>query len=249
MSVDQRAVVAANNNADLYEAMFSSQGLNYKRLPFAFVGSDSPPPYYSNLTALSPNHVDDIVLQINALVKQFDGAIILKDSFCQLNIEANGFDILFGASWIWRKPDTQTTSSNWQPVKNEADLLLWEKAWKKSGSATQSRMFNVEMLERPEIFFLGHENHGEFEAGCIANKSGDCIGISNIFSRSPSDFVFAQAAAAVASISPHMPIVGYESGEALDYAQMTGFSTVGDLRILVAKAATFCGLGHRRDGR
>lgn len=239
MSVDQRAVIAANNNADLYEAMFSSQGLRYKRLPFAFAGRDGPPPYYSNLTALSPNHIDEIVLQIKALAKQFNGAIGLKDSFRQLNVEANGFDVLFGASWIWREPDIQTTSSHWQPVENETDLLLWEEAWKKYGSATRRRMFNVEMLERPEISFLGHKNHGEFEAGCIANMSADCIGISNFFSRSPSEFVFAQATAAVASTGPRLPVVGYESGAGLEYARMTGFRSVGDLRILLAKAAAF----------
>lgn len=239
MSVDGRAVIAAKNNADLYEAMFASQGLSYERLPFAFVGKDNPPPYYSNLTVLSPHHVDEIVLQIKALSKQFNGKVGLKDSFSELNIEANGFDVLFGASWIWREAGTPTTSCNWQLVEHAADLLFWEAAWKEAGSTTPHRMFNETMLERSEIFFFGLKKHGAFEAGCIANRSTDCIGISNVFSRTSSASVFAQATAAVASIDPHMPIAGYESGEDLDFARLAEFSTVGDLRILFAKGAKF----------
>lgn len=133
----------------------------------------------------------------------------------------------------------QTISSDWQPVENETDLILWEAAWKKSGSSTPHRMFNAQMLQQSEICFLGLKTHGEYLAGCIANQSRDSIGISNVFSASPSADVFAQATGAVASIAPHKPIVGYESGADLDYAKRAGFISVGDLRILFAKAARF----------
>lgn len=236
MSVDQRAVIAANNNADLYEAMFSSQGLRFKRLP---LGTDHPPPYYSNLTVLSPNHADDIVLQIKSLATKFNGKIGVKDSFCRLNLGANGFDTLFKASWIWREATSQTTPCDWQRVEDKTDLLLWEKAWKRSGAATQQRMFNVKMLERPEISFFGRKIRCEFESGCVANESANCIGISNVFAKSSPVLVFAQATAAVASIDPHKPIVGYESGRDLEHVRKTGFSTIGDLHILIAKVVTF----------
>jgi len=39
LNIDERAVIAADNNADLYEAVFSSQGLRYERLPFGFVAN------------------------------------------------------------------------------------------------------------------------------------------------------------------------------------------------------------------
>lgn len=65
------------------------------------------------------------------------------------------------------------------------------------------------------------------------------MGISNVFSASPAADLFEQAAAAAASVDPHLPIVGYEAGESLEQAQSAGFTTVGDLRILVANAATF----------
>ncbi len=239
MQVDERAVMAAGNNADLYEAVFATQGLNYARLPFAFVGRDAPPPYYSNLTALLPDAVDSIVLQVRALAEQFNGAVGLKDSFCRLDLAANGFDVLFEASWIWRAPGTSTPAADWQRVDNEADLLLWEEAWKQCGSATGYRMFRAGMLQRPDMVFLGRKTDGAFEAGCIANRSADCLGLSNIFSRSPSAASFAEAAAAAAWVDRHKPLVGYEAGENLHHAHMAGFETVGKLRVLVTEDASF----------
>ena len=239
MDVDQRAIIAAGNNADLYAAMFDVHGLAYERPPHAFVGKDRPPPFYSNLTVLSPGHADEIVLRLRDLAQAFDGAIGLKDSFSELNLGPNGFDVLFGASWIWREAGPQAGPGAWERVETGADLVLWEAAWKLSGSPTPQRMFTDGLLERPDIALLGLRRGEGFAAGCIANISDACVGISNVFSRSPDDDVFAQAACAVASVAPHLPIAGYESGSDLKQAREAGFATVGDLRILVARAARF----------
>ncbi len=106
-------------------------------------------------------------------------------------------------------------------------------------AATTNRMFNDAMLSRPDVWFFGSKKHGEYEAGCIVNRSAGCIGISNIFSKTESDrsvssTLFGQATAAASSVDPLLPIVGYESGEDLESAKSAGYSTVGDLRILLS---------------
>jgi len=239
VSVDERAVSGAKNNADLYEAMFRSHGLAYERWPFAFVGRDRPPPYYSNLTVLSHDSHDDVMAQLADLASRFEGAVGVKDSFCRLRLEGNGFRTLFEASWIWRAPENHHFPGTWRVVDSPDDLISWEESWKKNGSPTQHRMFPGPMLDLPDMFFLGSKNGDTFEAGCIANTSEACIGISNVFSTSPSAEAFAEAAAAVSAIDPRLPVVGYEAGRELDYARRAGFETVGDLRILVSKAAVF----------
>jgi hypothetical protein len=239
MGVDDRAVLAANNNADLYEAMFASKGLRYDRRHHAFVGKDTPPPYYSNLTVLAPDHNDAVTRELLVLAAQFGGNIGLKDSFCELNLQGNGFSELFAATWIWRAAGTKSAPCTWQRVKNSVDLRLWEEAWMAAGSPTPGRVFEDALLHMPGIYFLGLKNHGVYESGCIANKSGDCIGISNVFSRFSSDAVYAEATAAVASIDPALPIVGYEAGTDLEHAHLAGFEATGKLRILTAKAASF----------
>ena len=238
MGVDARAILAAGNNADLYVAMFASRGLGYERLPYAFVGKDRPPPYFSNLTVLAPEHSDDIRMLLGSLAAKFNGEIGLKDSFSELELQANGFETLFGASWIWRDAGLQTSPNSWERIETDADLDLWEAAWKKAGSAAPDRLFSADLLNRNDIIFLAHRIGGVIQAGCIANISAACIGISNVFT-TRSQEVFAQAAAAVAGLAPHLPIAGYESGDDLGDARRAGFVTVGDLRILVAKAARF----------
>ena len=46
--------------------------------------------------------------------------------------------------------------------------------------------------------------------------------------------MYDQATAAVASIDPSVPIVGYEATENLEAACRNGFEIVGNLRVLVA---------------
>jgi hypothetical protein len=238
MAYDERAIMAANNNADIYEAMFRSRGLHYERLPYAFVGKDMPPPYYSNLTVLSENYLSEILLLLRSIARKFNGAVGFKDSFCEFDLRDNGFDLLFDASWIW-KPAANPPKTNWVRVENSLDLEQWEHAWGRSGSPTQIRMFSDTMMQRPDIVFFGKRIAGSFVAGCIANASSDCVGISNVFSLPPSVDTFHEATAAVSSISHGLPIVGYASGPALDSARRVGFEATGDLRILVAKNAQF----------
>lgn len=238
MNVDPRAIMAASNNADLYAAVFSANGLEFTRKLHGFIGEDVPPPYYSNLTILLPDHADSVTAELRVLSQRFDGSVCVKDSFCELALENNGFEVLFGASWIWREPRPEA-ATNLTRIDTKTGLESWEAAWKRSGSPTPHTMFPAALLERADTVFLGHIVDDAILAGCIATISDDCVGISNVFSVSNSSEVFAQATAAVSSLAPDLPIVGYESGDDLAHALDAGFSPVGDLRILVARKAQF----------
>ena len=236
---DDRAVMAANNNADWYQAMFACRGLRYERKTFAFVGKDQPPPYHSNLTILSPNRTDEILSELRVVAETFQGVVGFKDSFCEFDLQASGFEILFTASWIWRPAQTASPASAWLKVEHPLQLEQWEAAWKQSGSPTDERMFPEALLGSPDISFLGKMEGGEIVAGCAANLSDKCIGISNLFSRSREEDLFQQASAAVASIDPCRPIVGYVAGHSREAACRAGYLTTGNLRIMVAENARF----------
>ncbi|WP_375588139.1 hypothetical protein ABWH89_12175 [Hoeflea alexandrii] len=238
MNVDPRAIMAASNNADLYAAVFSAHGLDFARKPYGFIGQGRPPPYYSNLSVSLPGHADEVTAELRALSEKFVAGIGVKDSFCELALEGNGFEVLFGASWIWRGPGRDEVPG-WIRINRAAGLQRWEAAWKQSGSPTPHTMFPAALLERADTVFLGHVVDGAILAGCIASLSDDCVGISNVFSVSNSSEVFAQATAAVSGLAPDSPIVGYESGDDLNHARDAGFLPVGDLRILVARKARF----------
>ena len=237
--IDERAICGARNNADWYETMFTVHGLKYSRKSYAFLAEDVPPPYYSQLTVLSPDKEATVISELALLAERSKGVLGLKDSFCQLDLVKNGFRTLFEASWIWRSPLRTSIPAGWEIVSHADDLSSWEDAWKRNGSPTSRRMFPDVFLTRNDVVFLGQKAQGRFIAGCIANRSDDCIGLSNVFAEVPSEKMFSQAAGAVAATCDSLPIVGYESGEDLEYAMKANFSRVGDLRILLSEDAKF----------
>jgi hypothetical protein len=109
----------------------------------------------------------------------------------------------------------------------------------KFGSPTGARMFRDSMLARPEVKFWGKTAGTEIVAGCIANMSDECVGISNLFFAPSEQFDFREATAAVGSLDRHRPIVGYAAGPGLKAARRAGYETIGALRILNADNACF----------
>lgn len=236
---DERAICAALNNADLYEAVFSVHGLGYQRKTCAFVARDDPPPYYSNLTTLSPQGGASVLRDLRRLSVQFKGVLNVKDSFCRLDLAANGFQTLFQASWIWREPKQVAMADGWDIVRKPEDLTLWEEGWKSFGSPAQKRIFPQAFLSLGDVVVIGQKVDGRFVAGCIANRSENCIGLSNVFAKMPSAEQFSMAATAAAAPFECLPVVGYEAGAGLTYARQCGFETTGKLRILRALNARF----------
>lgn len=238
MAYDERAILAANNNADLYEAMFQAWALRYERRPSAFVGRDRPPPFYSNLTVLAPGARDEIISHLRGLALRFGGSVGFKDSFCEFDHRASGLSLLFQASWIWRSPSAGP-GSDWLKVGHQLELEEWEAAWKRAGSPTDHKMFRNSLLRDDRLTFLYKREAGQVVSGCIANLSDGCVGISNVFSLADEVGSFAEATAAVASMNPRLPIAGYARGPRLIAALQAGFEATGDLRILNAQDADF----------
>lgn len=236
MALD-RAVIAANNNADLCEAVFGSWGLCFARRSYAFVALDPPPPYYSNVTITSRLRTEEVISLLCDLTNANGGAVGLKDSFCELDPQKLGLEVLFQAIWIWRDAQASGFPEGWLKVESPTALANWEKAWKRSGSPTSAHMFRSALLQNFHITVLGKMDAGECVAGCIANRSSDCIGISNVFSVYHDENIFKEATGGVAFIAPDLPIVGYKSQDNLEAVRNAGYQTTGDLKILVSPQA------------
>ncbi len=224
---DPRVTLAAANNADLYQVVFRGHGLRFRRSDNAFVAVDQPPPYYSQMTVLSPDDPEAILAEVDALAQRAEAVVGLKDGFSTLDLTGRGFETLFDAQWIWRAP--QSAQPTWKVVSSAAGLDCWEAAWKRGGSPTDVRMFPPDMLGDASVAFLANWDGDQIVAGCIANLSPDCVGVSNVFG---SD-AFAAAAKAVGALYPTLPIVGYESGPDIENAIRAGFETIGTLRIWI----------------
>ncbi|MCZ6637843.1 MAG: hypothetical protein O7C66_06565, partial [Alphaproteobacteria bacterium] len=121
-SIDHRAVLAANNNADLYQAVFIAHGLRYRREPHAFLGLDDAPPYYSNMTTLTPQDTSRQRAELNKLSSEFRGGFGVKDGFCRLHLADSGYRILLEATWLWAAPMTApgTPMPGWERIQTPA---------------------------------------------------------------------------------------------------------------------------------
>jgi hypothetical protein len=239
MGPDQRAVIAANNNADLYQAIFSALGLRHKRRIFAFVSEDTPPPYYSHLTVLRPESRRHVVGELRHLSRRFKAALSFKDSFCEFPVGYGGFKLLFEASWLWRPPQAASLPEDWVTLRDPRELAAWEAAWKSARSPSREKVFGAKLLQTSDIVFLGKKDGGNFVSGCIANRSTTCVGISNVFSVTHNEGAFEEAAATVAYMSPTLPIVGYAAGRQLEEARRSRFQTTGPMRVLEANDTSF----------
>ncbi|MDG2067837.1 MAG: hypothetical protein P8J84_04450, partial [Paracoccaceae bacterium] len=130
---------------------------------------------------LSHKAQNDICRQFKDVVQRFSGRAVMKDSFCQMDAQSEGLEVLFDASWIWFGKDKQRPSCTWKRVKSNSDLQLWQDAWKQSGFPTDVKMFNETFLNKEDIFIFGQKNSGVFEKGCIGNRSRNCIGYRTYF--------------------------------------------------------------------
>jgi hypothetical protein len=198
---DLRTRLAAGNNADLYAAMFSAHGLAFCLTDHAFGAADRPPPYYSHLIVLAPDAGDAILAEFKALAVRHEERLGLKDGFCSLDLKRAGFKTLFKAQWIWKAAQT-TCRSEWTRIDNPEALIQWEAAWQSRSPAPQ-RLFPPALLDRRDIALFARPEGTVFAAGCIANLSDECVGVSNVFGDAPD--IFSEAAKAAQSFASPLP--------------------------------------------
>jgi hypothetical protein len=132
----------------------------------------------------------------------------------------------------------------WVRVKNEPELLKWEHAWR-GDAANQSasrvaRQFPASLLANRDIAFLaGKSAHDEIVAVAVANRTGDVVGLSNVFGRADAADLWLGATSAARDAFPvGLPLVGYERGDDLRHAIDSGFQPIGPLRVYVLNNAS-----------
>ena len=222
-----KARVAAHNNANLCAAIMAANGIRTERDEIAYRCIDKPLPYYPKLVTLAPVATDEL----NARCKGVSG---IKDSFSCLDVDALGLRVAFNASWIWCDAQQRDMPDKWVRIEHAEVLLDWHRAWRGDDAPTELEIFPFACLENPELAFFARLSSTQVEAGCVANLSNEAIGISNVFSSISNDKqLYEEALAAVGTVDNERPVVGYEHGADLDAACRAGFEPIGPLRVLI----------------
>lgn len=221
---------AAHNNAVWCAAVSRDGGFTAG----AWTSPRRTPPYYPDAVTLTRD------ADAAALVAAIDtGAphASVKDSFAALDLAPAGFEVLFDAQWIHRPAGAPPAAPAlaWSRVADAAELEAWETAWDGEES---TGLFHPALLtdHAGEIaFFAGRDAAGRILAGAAANRSGEVVGLSNVFTADGArdDEAWTGALAGVASLWPGLAVVGYESGDDLDAALRHGFAAIGPLLIWI----------------
>jgi len=232
-AVCEKTHMAVANNADLCAAVYQAHDLRFERDATALVCLGTPPPFYPKLMTLKQTAAAAQTASIQSLLADGQDAVAVKDSFANLDPDTLCMKLLFEASWLWRTPMSAQMPEGWEQVVTPADLSAWQAAWSGGELPNDQPIFPPACLANPDLIFLGCRSGSDYQAGCLANKSENVVGISNAFSTTANGGGFAPATQAVSAVAGGKPLVGYEHGEALESAQRAGFDPVGVLRVLV----------------
>jgi len=222
-AVDPRIALAARNNAEWCDAVTRSWGGCGQFGAELWINPGEAPTFYPNAVTLLP--IDRVP---TALAKAADGFAV-KDSFALLDLAPLDYEPLFEAKWIWRDPGSTPRSNDatWRIVRDPASLTHWQDAWSDGAEPTP---FRPALLEDANHAFIAAEAAGRIVAGCVASRSADVVGISNLFG--PDDFA-AGCLAAVQDFASGLAVVGYEADSALERMKSLGFQELGPLRVWV----------------
>jgi hypothetical protein len=116
----------------------------------------------------------------------------------------------------------------WRSVADAVDLALWEDAWRDDDVVGT---FPASLLHRGLVFLAAYDDDSII-AGAIANQTNGVVGVSNVFAKSMSrSEIWPGCLHAVSERFPDLPIVGYESGDALRAALEQGCTPLAPLRV------------------
>ncbi|WUL62433.1 hypothetical protein OHS16_10430 [Streptomyces sp. NBC_00344] len=210
--------------------MCRTHGVRGEFTPMAWTSAERTPPFYPDAVTLSPGtSAADVLTGIDTAGP---GASV-KDSFADLDLSADGFNVLFDARWIHRPATLPTPPATggvrWSVVRTPEELARWEDAW--DGGA--KGLFLPGLLADEGTVVLAGRAGEELVAGAVATRSAAAVGVSNLFALDEGavDAAWSGCVTAVARLFPGTPIVGYESGDDLTAALRHGFEDLGPLRV------------------
>jgi hypothetical protein len=131
-------------------------------------------------------------------------------------------------------------SLRWSRISSSIKLTRWEAAWssdsRNSDTLGRPAHFPVSLLDDPNIAFFAGTQGTEIVAGGIANRTGDVVGLSNIFAtRGEAVEVWNGLVGNTWKVFPDLPQVGYERGPDLAAALKCGFTPIGSLRVWIRR--------------
>jgi len=229
-----RVRTAARNNAEWCDRVCRLHGQAGTYHHGGWTVPKRSPPLYPDAVTLDPAASIDAIL---AAIDTSPGCS-LQDSFACLNLESEGFGVLFEAQWICREADAPSPEApagmRWERVRDPAVLRRWERAWNQYEIPIPAGLFHPSLLDEDAVMIMAGYRDEAIVAGAIANRSATVAGLTNVFSTvGDLDAAWCGSLAALAALVGDLPLVGYERGDDLEAARRYGFALLGSLRVWI----------------
>jgi hypothetical protein len=221
--------VAARNNAEWCDAFCRTHGIAGRFDEDAWSSAERTPPFYPDAVTLVPGaDAATILSRIDARP-----GCSVKDSFGDLHLTADGFEVLFRAAWLrLESGPSSDVPTEWSEIDSAAQLAEWETAW--GAAPTALPFFRPALLADESIAILARYEGDRIVAGAVANRSAAAIGLSNVFDHGDDlESAYRDAARAAQQRCGSMPVVGYDSDAALEAARRARFVVIGDLAVWI----------------
>lgn len=243
MPLDARVLLAAMNNAEWCDTTCRACGIPGAFHDAYWIHPGDVPPYTSKFITLAGAEAASAQRDaIRELAESLgESGFSVKDSFQCLDLAPQGFTELFRAHWIHREaisapPRDASEMLQWSVVHDESRFHDWEHAWRgcpENALARQSpTAFRPSLIGEPGVHLLAGSLGERVVATAVLNRTGDVVGLSNVFSgvegvgpRFPGCIRLAH------ELYPDLPLVGYERGEALVNAEQAGFTRLSGLTV------------------
>lgn len=240
-NVKDKTQQAIFNNIGLSEAIFSSRRIKFEQTDFICYSSEKTPPLYSNLVTISKDwKPDDIFRSIDNRCEQekWDRWSV-KDSFGVLDLSEYGFTKLFDAQWIYLgaekfRPRAADVNLRYEIVNAEDVLARWRIAWD-SDEQLGKEIFDRKLLDDPKVYFVAGFDGKQILSGCLVNRTGNVLGISNFFAPDEDIAYWSGAIGFIFGSIERLNVVGYERKALASKLRMLGFETAGDLTVWLKK--------------
>ncbi|MBI1296091.1 hypothetical protein GC175_14150 [bacterium] len=240
---EAQQIAAAINNARWCDLIAQSHGVPGEFHHGCWINEQRMPPFYPNMVTFGAAQAANDIMDCLERLKQNppSDAWAVKDSFMELELTEQGYNVLFEASWIWRDAHVEEGPSaadaiDWLTVEDADQLREWEWGWMQTDSAEgdYQGIFKSSLLDSPDVVIVGGWARGHFVAGGIGFVTGDVVGVSNLFT--PQDdplHCWQRVTYLIRERFPGKSMVGYEAGDSLVLARGDGFAPIGSLRIWV----------------
>jgi hypothetical protein len=182
MPVDTLLLASIEDNIGWSSTVCASHQCEERNSASTWANFAPSPPFYPNIITRRRNSQAEVCRLVKDVRQNgMMGAWGIKDSFGDLDLANQGFDLAIEGQWFGGEPTTgQKIRHDWETAHGPEELSLWEEAW---GGKSDRRIFKDTLLADHRIRFWMLREAGDIIAGLISFSSGPAIGLSNWFSK------------------------------------------------------------------